>query len=170
MPNQQETYAEGRNGSVNFRLRGTTRKKFLKGLTAVGGIAAPLAVFASAVRRQRNFLDVTWWDPHVETISDAATYLRRKFRQDVTDPSTGVGQQAIKKILAQTVASGKAAGESWRITKARCFAALTMADGLGRIFADGGRVPVLLAGFGAGLSAAAAATTVGNYRNGVVEI
>ena len=108
---------------VNFRLGKITRKKFLKGLTAAGAVAGPLAGFAAAVRRQRNFLDVTWWDPHVETISDVATYLRRKFRQDVTDPSTGVGQQAIKKILAQTVASGKAAGESWRITKARCFAA-----------------------------------------------
>lgn len=51
-----------------------------------------------------------------------------------------------------------------------CSAALTMADGLGCIPADGGRATVLLAGFGAGLSAAAAATTVGAYRNGVVEI
>ena len=49
-------------------------------------------------------------------------------------------------------------------------AALTMADGLGCIPADGGRIPVLLAGFGAGLSAAAAATMVGAYRNGIVEI
>jgi hypothetical protein len=35
---------------------------------------------------------------------------------------------------------------------------------------DGGRVAVLLAGFGAGLSAAAAATTVGGYRCGVVTV
>ena len=49
-------------------------------------------------------------------------------------------------------------------------AALTMADGLGCIPADGGRIPVLLAGFGAGLSAAAAATMVGAYRNGIVDI
>ena len=51
-----------------------------------------------------------------------------------------------------------------------CSAALSMADGLGCIPADGGRIPVLLAGFGAGLSAAAAATMVGAYRNGIVEI
>ena len=51
-----------------------------------------------------------------------------------------------------------------------CSAALTMADGIGGISPDGGRVPVLLAGFGAGLSAAAAATTVAAYRKGVVEI
>ena len=47
-------------------------------------------------------------------------------------------------------------------------AALTMADGLGCIPADGARMAVLFAGFGAGLSAAAAATTVGAYRYGVV--
>ena len=49
-------------------------------------------------------------------------------------------------------------------------AALTMADGLGSILADRGRATVLIAGFGAGLSAAAVATTIGIYRNGVVEI
>ena len=51
-----------------------------------------------------------------------------------------------------------------------CSAALTVADGLGGIATDGGRTTVLLAGFGAGLSAAAAATTVGAYRKGTVEI
>ena len=29
----------------------------------------------------------------------------------------------LKKILAEIVAAGKASGESWRITKAKCFAA-----------------------------------------------
>jgi 3-oxoacyl-[acyl-carrier-protein] synthase-3 len=51
-----------------------------------------------------------------------------------------------------------------------CSAALTMADGIGGLPTDGGRVPVLLAGFGAGLGAAAAATTMGAYRKGVVEV
>ena len=51
-----------------------------------------------------------------------------------------------------------------------CSAALTMADGLDCIPADGGRVGILFAGFGAGLSAAAAATTVGAYRSGVVSL
>jgi hypothetical protein len=45
-----------------------------------------------------------------------------------------------------------------------------MANGIGGLPPDGGRVPVLLAGFGAGLSAAAAATTMGAYRKGVVEV
>jgi hypothetical protein len=65
---------------------------------------------------------MTWWDPYVEDITDTDTYLRRKFRQDVTDKTTGVGVEALKKILAEIVASGRASGESWRITKAKLFA------------------------------------------------
>ncbi|MBR3085207.1 MAG: serine hydrolase [Kiritimatiellae bacterium] len=77
----------------------------------------------SAPRRQRHFLDMTWWDPYVETIADEATYLRRKFRQDVTDKTTGLSQDALHGRLAEIVAAGKAAGEDWRVTKANCFAA-----------------------------------------------
>ena len=51
-----------------------------------------------------------------------------------------------------------------------CSAALSMADGLDAVLPESGRIPVLLAGFGAGLSAAAAATTVGLYRRGMVEV
>ena len=73
--------------------------------------------------RQRNYLDMTWWDPYVETIADEDTYLRRKFRQDVTDKTTGLSQEALPARLAEIVAAGKAAGEDWRVTKAKCFAA-----------------------------------------------
>jgi hypothetical protein len=45
-----------------------------------------------------------------------------------------------------------------------------MADGMDGLSDVSGRTPVLIAGFGAGLSAAAAATMVGAYRNGIVEI
>ena len=51
-----------------------------------------------------------------------------------------------------------------------CSAALSMADGMDGLSNASGRTPVLIAGFGAGLSAAAAATTVGAYRKGVVEV
>jgi 3-oxoacyl-[acyl-carrier-protein] synthase III len=51
-----------------------------------------------------------------------------------------------------------------------CSAALSMADGMDGLADAAGRTPVLLAGFGAGLSAAAAATTVGAYRKGVVTV
>jgi 3-oxoacyl-[acyl-carrier-protein] synthase-3 len=50
-----------------------------------------------------------------------------------------------------------------------CSAALSMADGMVGLENTSGRTPVLIAGFGAGLSAAAAATSVGAYRKGVVE-
>ena len=79
--------------------------------------------FGAPARKQRNYLDMTWWDPYVENITDSDTYLRRKFRQDVTDKATGLDVPGLKKLLAQIVAAGKASGESWRITKAKCFAA-----------------------------------------------
>ena len=96
----------------------TTRKTFL------GGMAAALAFcrggFAAPARKQRNYLDMTWWDPYVDNITDVDTYLRRKFRQDVTDKTTGLSQEALVKRLAAIVAEGKATGESWRVTKAKC--------------------------------------------------
>ena len=75
------------------------------------------------VRKQRNYVDTTWWDPYVENITDTDTYLRRKFRQDVTDKATGLSQEALHGRLAEIVAAGKVSGESWRVTKAKCFAA-----------------------------------------------
>ena len=80
----------------------------------------------SPARKQRNYLDTTWWDPIVEDIADVDTYLRRKFRQDVTDGTTGLSQRGIASRLGEIVAEAKASGESWRITKAKCFAAEVM--------------------------------------------
>ena len=74
-------------------------------------------------RKQRSYDDTTWWDPYVENIADSDTYLRRKFRQDVTDKTTGLSQKALFGRFDEIVASGKATGESWRITKAKLFAA-----------------------------------------------
>ena len=48
----------------------------------------------------------------MENITDTDTYLRRKFRQDVTDKTTGVGVETLKKILAEIVAAGKAGARS----------------------------------------------------------
>ena len=99
----------------------TTRKCILGGMAAI--CLMGWGAFAAPERKQRSYLDVTWWDPYVENITDVETYLRRKFRQDVTDKSTGLSQEAILKRLAEIVEAGKASGESWRITKAKCFAA-----------------------------------------------
>ena len=103
-------------------MKEITRKQFIGGMTATVALGGRGA-FAAPARRQRGYNDMTWWDPYVEDITDVDTYLRRKFRQDVTDKTTGLGSDALKKLLAEIVASGKASGESWRITKAKCFAA-----------------------------------------------
>ena len=87
---------------------------------------AMLPLFAAPAREQRNYRDTTWWDPPVANITDADTYLRRKFRQDVTDKSTGLGQKELLRRLEEIVAAGKASGESWRVTKAKLFAAEAM--------------------------------------------
>ena len=87
---------------------------------------AALPLFAAPAREQRNYRNTTWWDPDVANITDVDTYLRRKFRQDVTDKSTGLGQKELLRRLEEIVAAGKASGESWRITKAKLFAAEAM--------------------------------------------
>lgn len=99
-----------------------TRNRFLRELIAASAAAYGGCSFADSVRRQKNYDDTTWWDAYVENIMDVDTYLRRKFRQDVTDRATGVDVETLKKLLAETIAAGKASGESWRITKAKLFA------------------------------------------------
>ena len=84
--------------------------------------AAGWSAFAAPVRKRRRYNDTTWWDPYVENITDTETYLRRKFRQDVTDRSTGLSSAEIVKELTAIVAKGKAGGEPWRVTKSKCFA------------------------------------------------
>ncbi|MBO7688982.1 MAG: hypothetical protein J6V72_21570, partial [Kiritimatiellae bacterium] len=100
----------------------TTRKTFIGYAAAVAAAGWGNVAPAAPARKQRNYLDTTWWDPYVENITDVETYLRRKVRQDVTDKTTGIGIADMKKeILALVKASG-AAGDPWRITKAKCFA------------------------------------------------
>ncbi|MBO4709749.1 MAG: hypothetical protein J5727_08240 [Kiritimatiellae bacterium] len=100
-----------------------TRESFLKGFAATVSLGWGGFAFAAPAGRPRGSTNTTWWDPYVENITDVDTYLRRKFRQDVTDKTTGLGIEALKKVLADIVSAGKASGESWRITKAKCFAA-----------------------------------------------
>ena len=90
-------------------------------LALVYGLA--LCASGALARKQVSWDDVTWWDPNVDKIDDSATYLRRKFRQDVTDRTTGLSQAELAKRLAQIVADGKASGETWRMTKTKCFVA-----------------------------------------------
>ena len=104
-------------------MNSITGKSFTAGAASVFAAMVCVASFAEPARKQKAYDDTTWWDPYVENITDSDTYLRRKFRQDVTDKTTGVGVDAIRNICADIIAAGKASGESWRITKARLFAA-----------------------------------------------
>ena len=84
-------------------MKEITRKQFMGGMTATVALSWRGA-FAAPARMQRGYADTTWWDPYVENITDTDTYLRRKFRHDITDKTTGVGVEALKKILAEIVA------------------------------------------------------------------
>jgi hypothetical protein len=100
-----------------------TRRSFSFGMLAA---VSSLSYWASAANaapvKPRRYADTNWWDPYVENITDTATYLRRKFRQDVTDKSTGLSADNIFEELTAIVAKGAANGEAWRVTKSKCFA------------------------------------------------
>lgn len=97
-----------------------TRRKFLGELVAVSVYSQIGKLWA------RAWNDTTSWDPFVSKIADTATYLRRKFRQDVTDKTTGLSIAELDEALNGIVVTGKAISESWQITKAKCFAELVM--------------------------------------------
>ena len=50
---------------------------------------------------------------------DDADYLRRKFREDVTDPKTGLGNAALQTGVARLAQDLKTNGVPWRMVKAR---------------------------------------------------
>ena len=50
---------------------------------------------------------------------DDADYLRRKFREDVTDPKTGLGNAALQKGVGELAQNLKTNGVPWRMVKAR---------------------------------------------------
>jgi len=111
-----------------------------------------------------------------------ATLIQKSSLPVGTDPSLPVGTDPVfvphqanmymvrqladaLKLRDRTIGSGAKYSNT-----GSCSAALSMADGMDGLLNASGRTPVLIAGFGAGLSAAAAATTVGAYRKGVVEV
>jgi len=111
-----------------------------------------------------------------------ATFIQKSSLPVGTDPSLPVGTDPVfvphqanmymvrqladaLKLRDRTIGSGAKYSNT-----GSCSAALSMADGMDGLLNASGRTPVLIAGFGAGLSAAAAATTVGAYRKGVVEV
>jgi len=61
--------------------------------------------------------------PPLSTLTNEARYIEWKFREDVTDPSTGLDAKALR---ARVVAMSKELEpkEAWCVVKARCYAAL----------------------------------------------
>jgi len=111
-----------------------------------------------------------------------ATFIQKSSLPVGTDPTLPVGTDPVfvphqanmymvrqladaLKLRDRTIGSGAKYSNT-----GSCSAALSMADGMDGLLNASGRTPILIAGFGAGLSAAAAATTVGAYRKGVVEV
>ena len=111
-----------------------------------------------------------------------ATFIQKSSLPVGTDPSLPVGTDPVfvphqanmymvrqladaLKLRDRTIGSGAKYANT-----GSCSAALSMADGMDGFSNASGRTPVIIAGFGAGLSAAAVATTVGAYRKGVVEV
>ena len=99
-----------------------TRKSFI-------GIAASFASMlpfsrgqAATTQKPQRFSDASPSDADVVDITDCDTYLRRKFRQDVTDLTTGMGSAELERHLFRLCSAAKVSGEPWRITKAKCFA------------------------------------------------
>ena len=61
--------------------------------------------------------------PPVATLTNETRYLEWKWRQDVSDPSTGLGTEALKREIAVRMPKWKAECP-WTMTKARAFAFL----------------------------------------------
>lgn len=67
-----------------------------------------IAVFAvSASMFGAGYNDMKCRDPHLENTTDADTYLRRKFREDVTDRTTGIGLRELKTEAERIVVAEK---------------------------------------------------------------
>ncbi len=92
-----------------------SRRGFLYWAGLSAGAFGPLSAFAQQPLRKTS---------RAEASCDVATYLRLKFRTDVTDPATGLSQTALTKALPSIVTAGKKSGEDWYLTKAKCFAYL----------------------------------------------
>lgn len=91
-------------------------------------LIAVLAVSASVFGAGYN--DMKCRESCLESITDSEVYLRRKFRQDVTDRATGIGLDALKKEANRIVAAEKDR-LPWCIVKAHLFE-MALRDGSGK--------------------------------------
>lgn len=79
----------------------------------------------------RSIYDTTSDDPFLEVIATEKDYLRRKFRQDLTDPSTGLGRKRLANEIDALYCKAVREKTPWPLAKAAAFALLAEKQSIG---------------------------------------
>ena len=93
-------------------MRSDWRKAFLAAFGCVAGVAA--------FGRGERWINPPQPAPAVSTLTNEARYVEWKWRTDVTDPATGVGNKAVTKE-AEALVRELEPKEPWRVVKAKAF-------------------------------------------------
>lgn len=97
---------------------GTTRRHFLELIAATAAVGVDSRLLADIVNDGGRLQPSVARAKRPEKIADMATYLKWKWRTDVSDRATGLGNDALKKGLDAVLAEWKGK-EPWPIVKAR---------------------------------------------------
>ncbi len=84
------------------------------------GLAAAF-IAASSFARGENWMPRPPLPPPVAALTNEALYVEWKFREDVTDASTGLATSALRKKV-DALRKALEPKESWRVVKAKCYA------------------------------------------------
>ena len=95
-----------------------TRKRFLELIAAVSAAGVDSRLLADIVNDGGRLQPSVARAKRPEKIADMATYLKWKWRTDVSDHATGLGNDALKKGLDAVLAEWKGK-EPWPLVKAR---------------------------------------------------
>ena len=93
-------------------MRSDWRKAFLAAFGCVAGVAA--------FGRGERWINPPQPAPAVSTLTNEARYVEWKWRTDVTDPATGIGNKAVTKE-AEALVSELEPKEPWRVVKAKAY-------------------------------------------------
>ena len=96
----------------------TTRKGFLELIAASAALGFDSRILADIVNSGGGLQPSVAQAKRPETIGDMATYLKWKWRTDVSDHATGLDNESLKRGLDAVLAEWKGK-EAWPITKAR---------------------------------------------------
>ena len=95
-----------------------TRKRFLELIAATAAVGVDSRLLADIVNDGGRLQPSVARAKRPEKIADMATYLKWKWRTDVSDHATGLGNDALKKGLDAVLAEWKGK-EPWPLVKAR---------------------------------------------------